>query len=238
MSKNKLAKFKEMESFPNVIQQPIDESIWQDHYLKGKWNKEIFKNENSIVLELGCGKGEYSIGLAQKYPEKNFIGIDIKGARIWKGAKYVIENNLTNVCFLRTRIDFIQNFFAENEVSEIWIPHPDPQKKKPNKRLTSAYFLSLYQKFITDNALINLKTDSYNLFQYTLKVAETNSLEIVESYEDIHSANIENEITQIRTFYEQMFLKEGVKITFLKFRLDKNKKLQNPPKIEITGYKY
>lgn len=238
MSKNKLTKFKEMESFPNVIQPHIKDVLWKDYYLKGRWNKDIFKNNNPIVLELGCGKGEYSIGLALRYPEKNFIGIDIKGARIWKGAKYALEKNITNVRFLRTRIDFIQNFFAENEVSEIWIPHPDPQRKKPNKRLTSAYFLSLYQSFVIDKAFINLKTDSYNLFQYTLKVAETNSLEIVESYEDIHSANLENEITQIRTFYEQMFLEEGSKITFLKFRLDKNKKLQNPPKIEIIGYKY
>jgi len=145
---------------------------------------------------------------------------------------------LTNVCFLRTRVDIIKNFFAENEVSEIWIPHPDPQKKKPNKRLTSAYFLTLYQEIVKDNAIINLKTDSYNLYQYTLNVIEANSLEILESYSDIYSENLQNEITQIKTFYEQMFLETGVKITFLKFRLNKNKKLINPPKIEIKGYKY
>ena len=238
MSKNKLTKFKEMEAFPNVVQPGVKGMMRYDSEYKGKWNSVFFKKNNPIVLELGCGKGEYTVGLAERYPGKNFIGIDIKGARIWKGAKYALENNLKNVAFLRTRIDFIDYFFDNNEVSEIWIPHPDPQKKKPNKRLTSPFFLTKYQKIIKDNAIIHLKTDSFNLYQYTLDVINANSLELIEYYEDIYGAKLNNEVTQIKTFYEQMFLEEGSKITYIKFRLVKNRNLKIPPLREIPGYKY
>ena len=238
MSKGKHQKFLEMEHFSNVLQPPSKGLITQDHYLKGKWNKEIFDNNNPIVLEIGCGKGEYSVGLAQRYPHKNFIGIDIKGARIWRGAKTALENNLNNVFFLRTKVDFIQSFFAADEVSEIWIPHPDPQPKKVNKRLSSAYFLSAYQKIIRNNALIHLKTDSFLLYQYTKDLLLANKIDIVEAFDDIHSADIDNEITQIRTFYEQMFLNEGTKITYLSFRLDKKLNIVDAPFKEIDRYKY
>ncbi len=238
MSKGKHQKFLEMKQFSNVLQPPTKGLITQDHPLKGKWNEQIFHNNNPIVLEIGCGKGEYSVGLAQKYPDKNFIGIDIKGARIWRGAKTALESNLKNVFFLRTKADFIERFFADDEVSEIWIPHPDPQPKKPNKRLTSPFFLSAYQKIIENNALIHLKTDSFLLHQYTKDLLLFNKIDIVESFDDIHSADIDNEITQIKTFYEQMFLNEGTKITYLSFRLDKKLSIKAPAFKEIIGYKY
>lgn len=238
MSKGKLKKFEEMETFKNVLQPSMKGLVTQDHKLKGKWSSEIFKNNNPIILEIGCGKGEYSVGLAEKYPKKNFIGIDIKGARIWRGAKTAIEKNLKNVFFLRSKIDFLDKFFAENEVSEIWIPHPDPQPKKTRKRLTSDYFLSLYQKVIVDNALIHLKTDSAKLYNYTLDLLDENNIKPIKKYNDIHSANLNNEINNIKTFYENMFLQEGQKITYLSFRLNKNKTIIAPSKKEVENYKY
>ncbi|MEA3452503.1 MAG: tRNA (guanosine(46)-N7)-methyltransferase TrmB [Bacteroidota bacterium] len=238
MSKNKQQKFTEMAQFKNVLQPPIKGLLTKDYKYKGKWNEEIFKNSNPIVLEIGCGKGEYSVGLAQKYPNKNFLGIDIKGARIWKGAKRAIELNLKNVFFLRTKIDFLVRFFENEEISEIWIPHPDPQPKKPKKRLSSAHFLSIYQNIIKNNALIHLKTDSHLLHYYTLDMLKANNIETIEEYNDIYDANLENEITQIQTFYEQMFLKESSKITYLNFRLNKTLRLINPPTKEIVEYKY
>ncbi len=238
MGKNKLAKFTEMQHFDNVMQPSMKGLIETDNQLKGKWHKEIFGNENPIVLELGCGKGEYTVGLAKRYPEKNFIGVDIKGARIWRGAKTAVEEGLKNVFFLRSKIDFIDKFFAENEVSEIWIPHPDPQPKKPNKRLTSPYFIALYQKMCKDDSIINLKTDSAELYIYTLDLLNANEVETIENFDDIHSAGIKNEITEIQTFYEKMFLDEGSKITFLSFRLDKNKQFVAPKDKQLKNYKY
>ncbi len=238
MSKNKLQKFAEMKTFHNVLQPPVKGLIKDDFFLKGLWNEKVFENDNPIVLELGCGKGEYSVGLAQRYPDKNFIGIDIKGARIWKGAKTAIELGLKNVFFLRTKVDFIDKFFAENEVSEIWIPHPDPQPKKPRKRLTSPQFLTLYQKIIVDNAKIHLKTDNYNLHIYTRDVLSANNIQPIEFYEDIYAAKLNNEVTEIKTFYEKMFLSEGTKITYVSFRLDKRMKIIEPQKREVEGYKY
>jgi len=238
MSKGKLDKFEEMKTFKNVLQPSMKGLVLQDNILKGKWNSEIFKNDNPIVLEVGCGKGEYSVGLAEKYPNKNFIGIDIKGARIWRGAKTAIEKNLNNVFFLRSKVDFLDKFFTQDEVSEIWIPHPDPQPKKPRKRLTSAYFLTLYQKITINNALIHLKTDSANLFRYTLDLLYDNEVELIESYADIHSAGLYNEITNIRTFYETMFLQSGTKITYTSFRLNKNKTIVAPTERKVENYKY
>jgi len=238
MSKNKLQKFAEMKTFHNVLQPPVKGLIQEDYFLKGLWNEKVFENNNPIVLELGCGKGEYTVGLAQRYPDKNFIGVDIKGARIWKGAKTAIELGLKNVYFLRTKVDFIDKFFAEDEISEIWIPHPDPQPKKPRKRLTSSHFLKLYQKIIKNDAIIHLKTDNYNLHIYTRDLLAANGIEPIESYEDIYAENLNNEITEIKTFYEKMFLSEGTKITYVSFRLDKRTNILQPPKRQVQGYKY
>ncbi len=237
MSKNKLKKFAETKEFYNVIQPKIKGLLKNDHKLKGNWNK-LFKNNNPIIIELGCGKGEYTVGLAQNNKNFNFIGIDIKGARIWRGAKTAIEKILKNVLFLRTKIDFIDKFFEKNEISEIWIPHPDPQPKKPRKRLTSDFFLTLYQKITIDNAKIHLKTDNSELFYFTLNLVEKNNFKIIEKHENIHKKNLKNPISEIKTFYEKKFLHKGAKISYLCFRLDNNKKIQKPVKKTSTNYKY
>ncbi len=230
MGKNKLQKFAEMRTFPHVFQPNTLEYLNKDFDLKGKWNSDFFKNSNPIVLELACGKAEYTVGLAQKYPEKNFIAIDIKGARMWKGAKQTLEMGLKNTAFLRTRIEILDSFFAEDEVSEIWLPFPDPQPKKPSKRLTSPRFFNLYRKFLKDKSLIHLKTDNFYLFQYTLKVLEKNNVKPLIAVEDIYEAGLNNEVTQIKTFYEKQFLEEGKKITYLCFEFPKDKIWEDIPK--------
>src|SRR5690606_17521039 len=186
-SKNKLKRFKENETFSNVIQPTREEVVSGDFYLKGKWNQEIFKNDNPIVLELGCGKGEYSVGLSQKYPNKNFIGIDIKGARMWVGAKQAEALNLNNVAFLRTRIDFIEQAFAKDEVDEIWItfPDPQPQKTRERKRLTHLRFLERYRNLLKKGGIVHLKTDSRLLYDFTLEVIKDNKLELIVHTPDL-----------------------------------------------------
>ena len=230
MSKNKLAKFAEMAEFTNVIQ-PDDVSFDRTPYiLRGKWNNDFFKNQNPITLELGCGKGEYTVGLAKNSPAGNFIGVDIKGARIWSGAKAAIEQNLTNVGFLRTKIDLIDKFFDDNEVSEIWVTFADPQPKKQNKRLTSAYFLNLYRKICVDGALIHLKTDSRLLHYYTRALLEANGIVPEFVTDDLYASDYKGVAADIQTFYEKMFLAEGKKITYLCFRLDKSRQIVEIPK--------
>ncbi|RMG82213.1 MAG: tRNA (guanosine(46)-N7)-methyltransferase TrmB [Bacteroidetes bacterium] len=227
-AKNKLQKFAEMATFPNAIQPALEEIKEKDFRLKGKWHEE-FSNRNPIVLELACGKGEYTVGLAAQYPEKNFIGIDIKGARMWKGAKYALENQLTNVRFLRTRIDFIESFFAKNEVDEIWItfPDPQPQKNRIRKRLTSPMFLRRYYNFLKPGGYINLKTDSDLLYEYTIEIIKQYQFPIVISNNNIYQtldafpAGIRQAL-EIKTFYEQMWLKEGKTIKFIRFSLNEN----------------
>ncbi len=222
MGKNKLAKFAEMKTFPNVFQPSLSEILHKDFPLKGKWNEQYFKNDYPIVLELGCGKGEYTIALAEKYKEKNFIGIDIKGARIWKGAKYAYQNQLKNAIFLRTRIELIKSFFAQNEVDEIWITFPDPQlkKRRNKKRLTSSRFLSLYQQFIKENAFIHLKTDNEVLYEYTCNLVKLNQFNILVSTNDLYGSNLEDDILDVKTHYEKLFLDEGLTIKYLKFQLE------------------
>ena len=231
MGKGKLRKFAETETFDNVIQPPFEEIFKKDYFLKKKWNSVIFKNNNPIVLELGCGKGEYTLGLARRFPEKNFIGIDIKGARIWKGAKEAILGNLNNVAFLRTRIEFISSFFGNNEISEIWITFPDPQikKRRNKKRLTAPRFLSYYKEFLKDDGIIHLKTDSIEMHEYTLAVVDINNLEKIICTDDLYNSSINNDILNIRTFYEQIFLNEGKKITYLKFKLNNSIPLKDIP---------
>jgi tRNA (guanine-N7-)-methyltransferase len=230
VGKNKLARWTEFGSYDNVIQPEIGEVSGKDHPVKGKWNQLLFKNNNPIVLELGCGKGEYTVGLANAFNNNNFIGIDIKGARMWRGAKTANEQKLGNVAFLRTRIEFINSFFCENEVDEIWITFPDPHPggRNSNKRLTSPWFLNLYRQFLKNNGLVHLKTDNTELYEFTRKVAAQNNLETITSTNDLYSEE-SNNILSIKTHYEKMFLAKGMKINYLSFRLEKNKTIENGP---------
>ena len=220
MPKNKLQRFAELRTFENVHEFLFTERK-TDFKLKGKWNSEYFKNENPIVLELGCGKGEYSIGLAEKYPNKNFIGVDIKGARIWRGSKNAQEKNLHNVAFLRTQIEFIEGCFAKNEMSEIWITFPDPQPNKEKKRLTHPIFLSRYKNILQPNGVVHLKTDSAELYEFTLEVITENKITLLDSTNDLNcnSEPAREEVKSIKTHYEKLFTAKGEKITYLKFQL-------------------
>ena len=233
-AKNKLKKFSEMAAFPNVVQAGFDEVYQKSHYLKGKWAIDFFKNNNPIVLELGCGKGEYTVGLARKFTGKNFLGIDIKGARMWKGASDALDGNLKNAGFLRTRIEMIQSFFAPGEVSEIWITFPDPQIKRlrAKKRLTSAGFLNLYGKFLKHGGVIHLKTDSEHLYEFTRSVIKINNLPCIEDTSDLYKTGIADDILSIKTHYEALFTDKGFTIKYLKFTLLEDVVLVNPPELE------
>ena len=188
MGKNKLAKFADMEEFPHVFQvSSHDLREGRIFEMKGKWNELFFKNNHPIVLELGCGKGEYTVGLSQLYPDKNFVGVDIKGARIWSGAKESFEKGMKNVAFLRTNIEMIYHLFAENEVSEIWLTFPDPQMKKVTKRLTATNFMKSYQQFVKPNGFIHLKTDSNFMFSYTCEMVKANNYPILFSSNDLYA---------------------------------------------------
>jgi tRNA (guanine-N7-)-methyltransferase len=227
MGKGKLAKFAEMETFDHVIQVPYDKLKESDFILKGNWNKEFFKNDHPIVLELGCGKGEYTVGLALLYPEMNFIGIDIKGARMWKGAREIHIQGIKNAGLLRTNIELLPFFFDKNEVNEIWLTFPDPQMKKRRKRLTSTRFMELYRKFLIPGGAIHLKTDSNFLFQYTTSMAEKNNFEVIHATADLYNSVIGDEMPDIKTYYEQQWLSRGIKIKYLKF-IPHNHNLEEP----------
>ena len=231
MGKNKAARWAEMKSFGNVIEPLMDDIRDASHELKGKWNMSVFGNNNPLVLELGCGKGEYTVGLAGRFPEKNFIGVDIKGARIWRGAKTARENQFRNVHFLRTRIEFINSFFSEDEVSEIWITFPDPfpRARDEGRRLTSPPFLNSYRGFLANKGIVHLKTDNHQLYLYTLALVKKNNMEIITSTDDLYSGSTDNEILSIRTHYETLFLREGKKINYLSFRMDKQREINNDP---------
>lgn len=232
MSKGKLAKFAEMKTFPNVLQPPFEEVFRKDFRLKGKWNTDFFKSPKPLTLELGCGKGEYSVGLAKLYPERNFLGIDIKGSRIWKGARQSTQEKTENVGFLRTRIDFVESFFTSGEVQEIWITFPDPQPKKPLKRLTSSVFLNRYKSFMQKSGWINLKTDSKELFEYTAALVAHNQFKVDISTHDLYASGYDNEILSIKTFYENIWLNEGKKIHYIRFNMDTDKTITEPPNEE------
>lgn len=219
-SKNKLKRFRENETFKNVIQ-PTRAEVLKGFYLKGKWNS-FFKNDNPIILELGCGKGEYTIALAHKNPNINYIGIDIKGARFWRGAKTALEENLTNVCFLRTQIELIDLLFAENEVSEIWITFPDPQikYKRTKHRLTNSNFLKKYHTILKPEGIVHLKTDSEFMHGYTLGLLHGEGHEIIYAHHNIYKNYISPaEVTSTQTFYESQYLETGKPITYIKFKL-------------------
>tara|TARA_B110000459_G_C16623351_1_gene503246 strand:- start:4129 stop:4818 length:690 start_codon:yes stop_codon:yes gene_type:complete len=225
--KGKLIKWAEMKTFNNVVEPTTDEVFRKDHPLKGKWRTEIFKNDNPIVLELGCGKGEYSVGMGEQYPNKNFIGVDIKGNRIWRGAKTAFENKMTNIYFVRTQIDHIASFFAEGEVDEIWITFPDPQPKDrlERKRLTSQMFIDRYARFLKPEGIIHLKTDHEGFFQYTLDEVERCKFKLLESTFSLYNEMAENldpktqEILNIKTFYEKLFSAKGNSIHYCRFQL-------------------
>lgn len=221
MAKNKLKKFNDLETFSHVIQPSIDE-LRSNFNLKGNWRKHFFKNDNPIVLELGCGKAEYTVGLAKNFPEKNYLGIDIKGARIWAGASQALEEKLINVGFLRIRIDWIEMCFNSNEVDEIWITFPDPQIKKnrTTKRLTHPIFLKKYNNILKSNSKIHLKTDSQFLHGFTLGVIAGENHTLEDSTEDLYNSVELRDCSKIQTFYENMFLNKGMPITYLRFLLN------------------
>jgi tRNA (guanine-N7-)-methyltransferase len=231
VGKGKLQKFAEVSSFQHVFEPRLQEIMHQDYHLKGAWNTQVFKREAPLVLELGCGRGEYSVGLARVMPGKNFIGIDIKGARIWKGARESLEQQIRNVAFLRTRIEFIRSFFGPAEVDEIWLTFPDPQEKKrrSKKRLTGSRFLNLYKLFLKNGGIVHLKTDNVILYRYTLELIQHNRLHLIASTDNLYQSELEGDTFGIRTYYENLFLAEGKPIHYLRFTLDTDHEIEEPP---------
>ena len=232
MGHGKLKKFAENETFRCLLQPDANAVLAKEagckelrlsaHPIQGRWGAEMFGNNHPIVLELGCGKGDYTIALALRHPEINFIGVDIKGARLWAGAKYATENALPNVAFLRTRIEFIGAFFGPSEVSEIWLTFSDPQLRgSENARLSSPMFLERYRGFLRPGGIVHLKTDSRYLYEYTQAVCKVNNLSIIYSDTDIYSnSTVPEEVTSVQTFYEKMFLEMGLPITYMAFTLE------------------
>ena len=253
MGKNKLKKFAEMETFTNVFQCGISQLKYDytdpgamppSHEMAGHWRERFFHNDNPIVLELGCGRGEYTVGLAQKYPDKNFIGVDIKGARMWAGAKQAVEAGLQNVAFLRTNIEIITAFFAADEVDEIWITFCDPQMKKATKRLTSTYFMQRYQRIVKPSGIIHVKTDSPFLYTYTTEMLRLNPYPVLASTDDLYAdttndqmANYFIDARALKTHYEKQWLDRGMKIKYIAFRLTPLTRWEEPT-IEIEKDSY
>ena len=221
MGKDKLRRFRENLTFPCFVQPAFEEAFGRDHPLKGHWHRDFFHNDRPVVLELGCGKGEYTVALARRERDKNFIGIDIKGARMWRGAKTATEEALANAGFLRTRIEFIGSFFAPGEVAEIWITFPDPQLKtrRAKKRLTSPQFLRAYARLLTPDGRIHLKTDSRHLYAYTQEVIRRFGLPCHAACDDIYGTGFADEVLSVKTAYEAMFLQRGLPITYTCFSL-------------------
>ena len=233
-----------METFPNVFQCGAREMLPsnQVHPMAGRWCADFFRNNNPIVLELGCGRGEYTVGLARKYPEKNFIGVDIKGARMWAGAKEAVQEGLTNVAFLRTNIEIITSFFSSDEIDEIWITFCDPQMKKATKRLTSTYFMQRYQQIVKPNGLIHLKTDSPFLYTYTMEMLRLNPYPVCCSTDDLYAKTLDSNDTfadarALQTHYEKQWLDRGMKIKYVEWRLAPLTRWEEPT-IEIEKDTY
>lgn len=242
MSKGKLAKFADMERFPNVFQYPYSVVSGVPFAMRGHWRDEFFGNNGPIILELGCGRGEYSVGLARRMADANFVGVDIKGARMWTGAKAAIEEKLPNVAFLRTNIEIIDRFFAPGEVQEIWLTFSDPQMKNVHKRLTSTFFLERYRHFLQDGGLIHLKTDSNFLYNYTLAMLAHNHIEAEIATEDLYNdGSIDaatRDVLSIRTYYEQQWIDRGINIKYLRFRLHHGITLEESgQEIEFDDYR-
>ena len=222
MPKKKLIHFKENLTFPFLFQFRYHE-LQNEFPFKGRWNEKFFSNQHPIILELGCGKGEYTVGLAKINPEKNFIGIDLKGARLWRGCQSVNDDHLTNVAFIRSMVDHIEYYFSPEEVSEIWITFPDPQPGKERKRLTSVRFLDKYQRILKPGGIIHLKTDDFEFYRYTLRVALEQGHKILYSTDDLYHSEISADTMSIQTFYETRWLSQGKKICYLRFSLQNNK---------------
>jgi tRNA (guanine-N7-)-methyltransferase len=255
MGKGKLAKFADMETYENVFQYPYSVVARVPHSdlqvgehvpfdMQGHWREQYFHNDNPIVLELGCGKGEYTVELAKLYPDMNFIGVDIKGARMWTGATQALNEGLKNVAFLRTNIEIIERFFAEDEVQEIWLTFSDPQMKNPRKRLTSTWFLNRYRKFLVDGGIIHLKTDSNFLFTYTTYLVEKSHLPLLERTEDLYGNHNSSCLTShfsflgIQTYYESMWIARGLNIKYMKWQLPREGILEEPDvEIELDDYR-
>lgn len=239
MGKGKLAKFAEMAANPLVVECPTA-AIMQDEFpLKGHWGEQFFHNDNPIVLELGCGRGEYTVGLGKLYPLKNFIGVDIKGARMWTGAKEALLSDMKNIGFLRTNIEFIQKFFAPGEVSEIWLTFSDPQMKKVTKRLSSTFFMTRYRQFMQDGGIIHLKTDSNFLFTYTEEMLKANDLPTEVCTRSLYQESGEDtmEARSFQTYYESMWRARGIDIKYLRFHLPLKGELVEPD-VEIPLDEY
>ena len=242
MGKGKLAKFADMETYENVFQYPYSVVEHVPFEMQGHWHEQYFKNDNPIVLELGCGKGEYTVELAKLHPDMNFIGVDIKGARMWTGATLALNEGLKNVAFLRTNIEIIERFFSPDEVQEIWLTFSDPQMKNPRKRLTSSWFLNRYRKFLVDGGIIHLKTDSNFLFTYTQYLVEKNQLPVLlrttDLYADSPDSSDFSEAASIQTYYESMWIERGLNIKYMKFRLPHVVVLEEPDvEIELDDYR-
>jgi len=235
LTKKKLQRFEESKTFKHFLQ-PTYEDIADGFYLKGCWNQKLFKNNNPVTLELGCGKGEYTVALARKYPHRNFVGVDRKGARIWRGAKTVEEERLPNAGFLRIPIDMITQYFGKNEVDELWItfPDPQPQKNRMRKRLTSPMFLRRYNLIMKPGGLIHLKTDDRVLFDFTLEVIRKNNLKLDYATTNLYESDFEGDVKPVRTYYEKKFLEVGKQINYIKFRLTDEEWLKE----DGTGQEY
>lgn len=223
MVKRKLEHFAENLTFSHLFQNPYPD-FSQEFHLKGKWKPEYFQNDHPLIIELGCGKGEYSVNLGLNNPDKNYIGMDIKGARLWKGCKMVQEMNIKNVAFIRSRVDYIEYFFGKDEVDEIWLtfPDPQPQSNRKRKRLTSPLFLNRYVKFLKPDGIIHLKTDNDGLYKFTLSTIEEEKHSLIFSSEDVYKLDDPHEATLVQTFYESIYLKKEIPIKYIEFSLNRH----------------
>lgn len=237
MGKGKLQKFAAVATFPHVFERTFEQLEEKPFELKGNWRRNFFKNDNPIVLELGCGKGEYAVALGKHFPDKNFIGVDIKGARLFAGAKQALEAEMSNVAFIRSRIELIQRFFAKDEVDEIWITFPDPQMKKARKRLTATNFIEKYRLFLKADGVIHLKTDSDFLYNYTEVMIQENNIEVLDNIDNIYAQEEVSELLNIKTHYELQWLGRGKLIKYLCFKPHQGELIEPEVDIEFDDYR-